>query len=77
MSYDQLLVHIERECTQIQVDCPEGCGSAFPKSQWAAHFEYQCLKVEVDCPECLTTLLKQDLPHHKCLKVLSMRLLEQ
>ena len=52
MTYEELIIHIMKACTEVDVECPLGCSELFPRGQWQHHRDAECPKNIRMCPEC-------------------------
>jgi E3 ubiquitin-protein ligase NRDP1 len=52
MTYEALIGHVMKICSEVAVECPLGCGQQFPRGQWLRHRDAECPKNIKLCPDC-------------------------
>ena len=71
MTYEELLTHLQRQCTQVK--CPLGCGESYQRGAWEHYFDQMCTNVKSLCTECEEPLPKNEIVSHNCLRYLKAK----
>ena len=73
MTYEELLTHLQRQCAQVDVKCPLGCGESYQRGAWEHHFDQVCTNVKALCTQCEEPLPKNEIVSHNCLRDLKAK----
>jgi hypothetical protein len=66
MTYEQVKTHIERDCAQLNVECPKNCGVYVQRDALTTHLEEECPNFIEYCLKCEQPIPRLTKPSHDC-----------
>jgi hypothetical protein len=73
LSYEELLVHLSKDCEHVKLSCPLKCGKLLYRSEAQHHFLRVCNEARIQCEYCKEKFHPSKNDRHECVGRLKLK----